>query len=93
MEFLVRIEIGWPPMEPARRQQLEAAELARGSELRAAGTIARIWRLPGRTANAGIWRAADADQLHAAISSLPVFPWMDAEVTPLATHPLEGGDG
>ena len=37
----------------------------------------------------GVWEAADATELHELISSLPLFPWIDAEVTPLATHPLD----
>jgi muconolactone D-isomerase len=48
-----------------------------------------MWRIPGRTANVGIWKAKDATELHAAISSLPMFPYIDAHVTPLATHYLE----
>ena len=90
MEFLVRIEVDLPAdLDPDRRASLVEAEAARGRELRAAGTIARIWRVPGRQANVGIWRAADATELHAAISSLPLFDWMSVTVDPLATHYLE----
>jgi muconolactone D-isomerase len=90
MEFLVEIEVSLPQDLPdARRQELSALELERGKQLRAAGTIVRIWRVPGRRANVGIWQAADATELHDAISSLPLFPWMDVEVAPLATHHLE----
>jgi muconolactone D-isomerase len=93
MEFLVRIEIALPAgMDPDERTALVEAEAARGKELRAAGTIVRIWRVPGRTANVGIWSAADATELHAAISSLPQFPWMSVTVEPLATHYLERDD-
>jgi muconolactone D-isomerase len=90
MEFLVEIEVSLDPDLPeARRRELDALELQRGKQLRAAGTIVRIWRVPGRRANVGIWRAEDATELHEAISSLPLFPWMDVEVAPLATHHLE----
>ena len=89
MEFLVRIEIGLPAdMEAQRHELVLAAEDARGRELLAAGAIREIWRIPGRRANVGVWRAADATELHALLASLPLFPWMDAEVTPLARHPL-----
>ncbi len=30
---------------------------------------------------------ADADELHNILSSLPLFPYMDIRVTPLARHP------
>ena len=42
-----------------------------------------MWRVPGRTANWGIWEAADATALHAAITSLPLFPYLDVEVIAL----------
>jgi muconolactone D-isomerase len=91
MEFLVQIELALPADMPAERARaLREAEAVRGRELRAAGTIARIWRLPGRTANVGVWRAADATELDAAIASLPLHPWMSVTVCALATHPLEG---
>jgi muconolactone D-isomerase len=90
MEFLVEIQVNFPPDLPA--EQLNAVvknEDVRGRELKAAGTIVRIWRIPGRRANVGIWAGADADEVHRAITSLPAFPWIDARVTALATHPLE----
>lgn len=90
MEFLVEIEIGAIPEQ--LRDQVIGAERERGAELIAAGTIARIWRLPGRRANVGIWVAEDADALHEAICSLPAFPWMDVTVSALAVHPLEAGE-
>jgi len=90
VEFLVEIEVDLPPQTAApERARLAEAEARRGRELREAGTIVRIWRIPGRTANAGIWAADDATALHAAIASLPMFPYLRADVTPLATHPLE----
>jgi muconolactone delta-isomerase len=93
MEFLVEIELTLPPDLPeAERARLAAAELERGRELLKAGTIRRIWRLPGRTANAGIWEAENATALHDAIESLPMFPFLRAAVAPLARHPLESAD-
>jgi len=97
VEFLVNIEIAWPAdADEDRREQLFAAELARGQELAAAGVMKRLWRVPGRWANWGLWEAEDATALHAAISSLPLWPWMDITVHPLARHvndpvPLELG--
>ena len=90
MEFLVSIEVGWPPDgDPAELERLRAAEARRSAELAAAGTITRLWRKPGRFANWGLWRAADATELHAALSSLPMFAWLDVEVHPLAAHPSD----
>jgi muconolactone D-isomerase len=90
MEFLVEIEVSLPPrLPPRRRARLMEAEAQRGRELKQTGTIARIWRVPGRTANVGIWEAPDPSALHEAIASLPMFPYLRAQVTPLATHHLE----
>ena len=90
MEFLVRIEVRWPADgDPARKAELAEKEAARSRELAAAGTLKRLWRIPGRWANYGLWDAPDPTALHAAITSLPFFPWLDVEVTPLAQHPSD----
>jgi muconolactone D-isomerase len=92
MEFLVEIAVRLPPeMSREERDGLLAREAARGAELKTNGTIVRIWRIPGRTANVGIWAAPSADEIHDAISSLPLFPYLEARVTALAVHPLEIG--
>ena len=89
MEFLLSIEVRLPPgMPAAERERLTAAERRRGGELAAQGTIRAIWRVPGRFANRAIWSAADATELHEAITSLPLWPYIDVEVVPLALHPL-----
>jgi muconolactone D-isomerase len=94
VEFLVRIEISLPEeMGDEQRAALATTEAERAAELRAEGTIRRIWRVPGRTANVGIWAAEDASLLHAKLGSLPMSRWMDIEVEPLALHPAEAGDG
>jgi muconolactone D-isomerase len=93
MEFLVNIEIRWPADgDPAERDRIFQAELARGRELAEAGIMRRLWRVPGRWANWGVWEAEDATALHAAISSLPLWPWMDVTVHPLAVHPNDPRD-
>ena len=89
MDFLVELETRLPPEMPAaERESLLARESARGRELRESGVIGSIWRLPGRRANIGVWTAPDPGTLHAAISSLPAWPWMTVTVTALAEHPL-----
>jgi muconolactone D-isomerase len=91
-EYLVAIAISLPPeMSRDLRKEATDAELARGRELLERGAIRRIWRIPGRTANVGIWAAESATELHELLTSLPLSPWMTVEVTALATHPLEAG--
>jgi muconolactone D-isomerase len=90
MEFLVEISVHLPPDLPeVERTAIIAAERARGRALRAQGAIAAIWRVPGGMRNVGIWQAADATELHALLSSLPLHRYMDVDVTPLARHPLD----
>jgi muconolactone D-isomerase len=90
MEFLVHIEVSWPPeSDPDELARLTAAERERASELATEGRIRRMWRIPGRRANWGLWEAPDATALHAAIASLPLYPWLSVEVVPLAAHPSD----
>lgn len=94
MEFLVNIEVRWPADGDADRfASLVEAERLRAAELTAAGTLVRLWRVPGRTANWGVWQAPDATALHAAIMSLPLAPWLDVNVIPLAVHPSDPATG
>jgi muconolactone D-isomerase len=88
-EFLVRIQVHVDPgLDDDTRQALTIAERVRGAELVRAGAIQSIWRVPGTAGNVGVWRAEDATSLHALLSSLPQFRYMDIDVTPLAEHPL-----
>lgn len=88
MEFLVHIEINWPPeADPKLREEIFQQELRRGQELAHQGLCKRLWRIPGRWANYGLYEAPDATTVHEAVSSLPLWPWMDVEVIPLAEHP------
>jgi muconolactone D-isomerase len=90
VEFLVNIEVGWPADgDPEEQQRLTIAERKRGAELAATGVIRRMWRVPGRRENWGVWEAEDATALHAAIASLPFFPYIEVEVIPLAGHPTD----
>lgn len=94
MEFLVEIGVNWPSSNAeSRKAELIGAEATRGRELAEEGVIVRLWRIPGRWANVGIWEAPDATRLHQAIASLPFFPWLDVKVVPLAEHPTDPGLG
>jgi muconolactone D-isomerase len=90
VEFLVRFEVNAPEsMAPKERERLRSLERARAAELREQGVLKRLWRVPGRRAVIGLWDAADATALHEALASLPMFPWMDVTIEPLAMHPQE----
>jgi muconolactone D-isomerase len=92
VDFLVDITVRIPAdLDPERRQELIAAERDRGRELVDSGAIQHIWRIPGALRNVSVWRAADATELHALLTSLPSYPYTTIAVTPLAEHPLKGG--
>ena len=88
MEFLVHIEIQLDgSLSAEEREALYAAEAERARVLAEAGHLVRLWRIPGRRANWGLWQAADATELHEVLTSLPLWPYMDVDVIPLARHP------
>lgn len=90
MEFLVRTENLLPPDTPDDvREELRSGERRRAMELRDAGTLKRLWRVPGRNATVGLYEADDPAALHDALASLPMWKWMDVTVEALATHPQE----
>ena len=90
MEFLVHIEVRYPADgDPDELARLVAAERVRAPELAAEGRIRRLWRVPGQRANWGLWEAADATALDAALASLPLFKWLAIEVHPLGQHPSD----
>jgi len=88
MLFHVSMEVRLPPDMPASQaEDIKAREKARAQELQRQGKWPHLWRVAGRYANISILDVADADELHALLSSLPLFPYMDIHVTPLARHP------
>ncbi len=90
-EFLVRgeVQIG-ADFDPDALAQLRSAERERAMELRAAGHLKRLWRVPGRWATIGLYEADDATELHDLLASLPLWPHTSFTVEPLARHPQEG---
>jgi muconolactone delta-isomerase len=84
MDFLVYMEVA---TSKESDDELLEKEAERARQLAAAGILRRLWRVPGRRANWGIWVASTTDELHAALASLPLFPYMSITVHPLATHP------
>jgi muconolactone D-isomerase len=47
----------------------------------------------GRYANVSVFQIEDAEQLHALLTSRPLFPFMPIEVTALCRHPSSIRDG
>lgn len=89
VEFLVNIVFLDTHLPEEAEMELVAVERVRAAELIAAGHLVRMWRVPGRRENWGLWRARDATDLHTVLTSLPFWPYMDLQVHPLADHPVD----
>jgi muconolactone D-isomerase len=88
MLYHVRMDVHPPhDIDPERLDALKAAEKARSQELQRAGKWRHLWRIAGEYANVSVFDVADHDELHAILSTLPLFPFMTIQVTPLALHP------
>ncbi|WP_270934633.1 muconolactone Delta-isomerase [Falsiroseomonas oryzae] len=88
MLYHVRMDVHPPrDMAAAEFDKLKAAEKARAEELQREGKWRHLWRIAGAYANYSVFDVADHDELHGILSTLPLFPFMDIEVTPLARHP------
>ncbi|MCT1657726.1 muconolactone Delta-isomerase family protein [Brevibacterium luteolum] len=89
-EFLVNIRIVWPSdIDPDEVDRLSIAEREMAAERASEGHLVRMWRVPGRRENWGLWRASDATELHEILSALPVWPFMELSVHALAKHPVD----
>jgi len=90
MEWLVRTHNRLPADTPAaERERLRAAERERAMELRTQGVLRKLWRTPGSAGTVALYECRNATHLHEALSSLPMFPWLEVSVEPLADHPQE----
>lgn len=80
--------VGALPPDATAREELLRRERAAGVELVGAGVIVQMWRVPGRQANVGVYRVADATELHDVLTALPLWPYCRVEVEALASHPV-----
>jgi len=68
-------------------RELVAREKSYSQTLQRGGEWLSIWRCVGEYANISIFDVASNDRLHEILWSLPLFPYMTIDVTPLAGHP------
>ncbi|EMY33793.1 muconolactone delta-isomerase [Arthrobacter crystallopoietes BAB-32] len=88
MLFLVRMDVNLPVDMPAEEAaSIKATEKAYSQELQKDGRWASIWRVVGEYANYSVFDVESNDELHELLSNLPLFPYMDIDVIPLAKHP------
>ncbi len=90
MLFHVRMDVRIPhDLPPDVRAITLAREKAYSQELQRSGKWPHIWRVVGEYANVSIFDVDSNDELHDLLSGLPLFPYMDISVTPLAQHPSD----
>ncbi|GAB3158787.1 muconolactone Delta-isomerase [Amycolatopsis sp. NPDC004378] len=93
MLYHVRMDVHLPAnLDPATRADLIEREKAYSQRLQREGRWPHLWRIAGEYANFSVLDVADHDELHALLSGLPLFPYMDIDVTPLAAHPSKIAD-
>jgi len=88
MLYCVQMDVRVPrDVDPAVFDRLKADEKAQSEALQRSGKWRHLWRVTGRYANISVFDAASNDELHAILSGLPLFPFMDITVTPIGQHP------
>ncbi|AWI59420.1 hypothetical protein AB395_00003793 [Sinorhizobium fredii CCBAU 45436] len=71
----------------AEAADVVAREKAYSQDLQRSGKWRHIWRIAGQYANYSVFDVRDNAELHDVLSGLPLFKFMDIEVTPLLRHP------
>lgn len=88
MLFHVTINVHVPKEMPAAEfDTIKLAEKERAIELQKQGKWLHLWRVAGQYSSISVLDVADNDELHALLSSLPLFPYMTLDVKALAKHP------
>ncbi|WP_313236854.1 muconolactone Delta-isomerase [Delftia acidovorans] len=88
MLYLVRMDVKIPHDLPADvAAEIKTREKAYSQQLQHDGRWPHIWRVVGEYANYSVFDVASNDELHELLQGLPLFPYMDIQVTPLARHP------
>ncbi|ALO39912.1 muconolactone Delta-isomerase [Alcaligenes faecalis] len=88
MLYLVHMIVDIPDSLPAEEAaRIKAEEKAYSQDLQRSGKWPHIWRVVGQYANYSVFDVESNEELHNLLSALPLFPYMQISVTPLATHP------
>lgn len=88
MLYCTRIHVRLPAtMDTETVNALRQREKDRAVELQQQGKLVHLWRVAGQTANVSVWNCASHDEFHDLLGSLPMFPFFEIEVIPLARHP------
>jgi muconolactone D-isomerase len=88
MLFHVTIAVRLPrDLDPDKIAQLSAREHQRAKELQLQGKWLHLWRVAGKYENVSIFDVESPAELHDILNSLPLYPYMELEVSALCHHP------
>jgi len=90
MKYLVHMDVNLPAdLAADKAAEIKATEKAYSQELQRSGKWPEIWRVVGEYANYSIFDVDSNDELHEILQNLPLFPYMEITVVPLAKHPSD----
>ena len=88
MLFQVEMHVHVPDhLDPAEFDAIKAREKAYAEQLQKEGKWRHLWRQVGQYSNTSIFDVESNEALHNLLAGLPLFPFMDIDVTPLCRHP------
>ncbi|RZT10459.1 muconolactone D-isomerase [Duganella sp. CF402] len=88
MLFHVRMDVQLPPAMPAAQaDELKKNERELAQSLLRSGKWRHLWRIAGQYANFSVFDVESVDELHALLTSLPLFPYMKIDINPMCRHP------
>jgi muconolactone D-isomerase len=88
MLFHVEMDVRLPADMPVNQADaLKKTEREIAQALQQSGKWRHLWRIAGRYANVSVFDVDSVDELHQLLSTLPLFPFMKIDVTPMCRHP------
>jgi muconolactone D-isomerase len=72
---------------PDKIKSLGVKEHERAKELQLQGKWLHLWRVAGKWSNISVFEVESPAELHDILNSLPLYPYMDVELTALCQHP------
>ena len=88
MLFHVSITVRVPhSVDPETIKQMNTKEHERALELQRQRKWLHLWRVAGKWSNISVFEVESPAELHEILSSLPLYAFMDVDVTALCRHP------
>jgi muconolactone D-isomerase len=88
MLFHVHMNVRLPrDLDAVSVKKIGEQEHARAKTLQEQGKWLHLWRIAGKFANISVFDVESPAELHDILNSLPLYPFMEVEVTALCHHP------